>query len=250
MRDRQGATLASAALLGAATIALGVGMLFIFPWQANLSEGFRTPIIAFEFARSPGDVAFLTGGDAAAAANRAKMRAGHRWDTVFPFAYAGFIACLLLHLAARGHRWLWFAVPVALLIIPLDLRENAVLVAITDALEQGDPVERLLTELHIATWLKWGALGLSLAALAIALLADRAYLAAAVSAVAALGIAACWASDSAPRVAEAMSALTALFFLYLPARTLVQAWRYRRLGADALRPAWPAVAPPGRRARR
>lgn len=229
MLELQKPSLIGAALLGAATMALGVIMLFVFPSQAELSEGFRTPIIAFEFAKSPADVEFLSGSDAIAVENREMMDEGHRWDAVFPFAYAGFIACLLLHLASRGYRWLWLAVPVALLIIPLDLRENAVLLAITDALEKGDPVEHLLAELHTATWLKWGALGVSLGALAIGFAADRAYLPAAVSAIAALGIAACWVSGSAPRVAETMSALTALFFLYLPARAIFLAWRARTL---------------------
>ncbi len=219
-----------AALFGIATILLGVIMLFIFPSSAELAEGFRTPIIAFEFARTDADLAFLSGSGEVASSNRRMMDDGHRWDTVFPVAYAGFIALMLLHLAARGHRWLWLAIPVALLIIPLDLRENGVLVAITAALANGNSIASLLQELHTATWLKWGALGISLAALAFGLLADKAYLAAAVSVIAALGIAACWASGSAPRVAETMSMLTALFFLYFPVRAIIQAWRYSRSG--------------------
>lgn len=221
-----------AALFGFATILLGVIMLSIFPSTAQMTDGFRTPIIAFEFAKTDADLAFLSGADEIARVNRQKMDNGHRWDTVFPFAYAGFIALMLLHLAARGHRWLWVAVPIALLIIPLDLRENSVLVAITQALNSDGPVTALLRELHAATWLKWGALGISLAALAIGLLADKAYLAAVVSVVAALGIAACWASGSAPRVAETMSTLTALFFLYVPVRAIIRAWQYTRSGSD------------------
>jgi hypothetical protein len=221
-----------AALLGSTTLLLGVVMLFIFPSTAQLTEGFRTPIIAFEFAKTDADLAFLSGSDEIARENRQKMDNGHRWDTVFPFAYAGFIALLLLHLAARGHRWLWVAIPIALLIIPLDLRENAVLVSITHALNSGGSVTALLQELHTATWLKWGALGVSLAALAFGLLADKAYLAAVASTVAALGIAACWASGSAPQVAETMSMLTALFFLYFPVRAIMQAWQYTRSGSE------------------
>ena len=143
---------------------------------------------------------------------------------VFPFAYAGFIALLLLHLAARGHRWLWLAIPVAVLIIPLDIRENLVLTAITRALESGETIAHLLRELHNATWLKWGAMGASLAALTLGLGADKAYVSALVSAVAALSIAACWLSGSAGSAAEMMSAATALFFLYFTVRAIVQ-WR-------------------------
>lgn len=219
-----GAALAGAALFGIATLALGVIMLFIFPSEATLAEGFRTPIIAFEFAASEADVAFLSGTEPSSVANRAMMDAGHRWDMAFPFAYAGFIALLLLHLAARGHRWLWLAIPVALLIIPLDIQENRVLIAITRALENGATIAHLLRELHTATWLKWGAMGVSLAALALGLVADKAYVAALVSAVAALSIVACWLSGSAGSVAEMMSAATALFFLYFTVRAIAQ-WR-------------------------
>lgn len=218
-----------AALFGIATILLGVVILFIFPSTAQLTEGFRTPIIAFEFARTDADLAFLTGSEELARVNRQMMDHGHHWDTAFPFAYAGFIALLLLGLAARGHRWLWLGIPVALLIIPLDLRENGVLVAITQALGSGNSAI-VLQELHTATWLKWGALGISLAVLASGLLAERAFLAATVSMVAALGIAACRASGSAPRVAETMSLLTALFFLYFGVRAIIYAWRLHKGG--------------------
>lgn len=50
-----------AALFGIATILLGVNMLFIFPSTAELSQGFRTPINSFEFARTDADLAFLSG---------------------------------------------------------------------------------------------------------------------------------------------------------------------------------------------
>ena len=109
-----------------------------------------------------------------------------------------------------------------MLIIPLDIRENVVLIAITRALENGETIAQLLRELHIATWLKWGAMGASLAALALGLVAEKAYLAALVSAVAALSIAACWFSGSAGRIAEMMSAATALFFLYFTVRAMMQ----------------------------
>ena len=73
--------LPSAALFGIATLALGVIMLFIFPSEATLADGFRTPIIAFEFAASEADVAFLSGAGASSRANRAMMVAGHRGAT-------------------------------------------------------------------------------------------------------------------------------------------------------------------------
>ena len=100
-------TILGSAVFGVATIVLGIIMLFVFPSSAELTEGFRTPIIAFEFARSDADLAFLSGSGEPAKSNRTMMNAGHRWDMIFPFAYAGFVALLLLQFVLRGQRWLW-----------------------------------------------------------------------------------------------------------------------------------------------
>ncbi len=210
---------------GSATVILGIIMLFVFPSSAELSPGFRTPIIAFEFAKTDADLAFLSGDSDISRSNREKMDAGHRWDMVFPFAYAGFVALLLLQIVARGRYWLGLAIPLALLIIPLDLRENIILLAITNALGNSASIEVLLQELHVATWLKWGALGISIAALSIGLLAEKSYASALVSAIAALGIATCWVSGSKPAVTEAMSLALFLFFFYFSIRSGMQAWR-------------------------
>jgi hypothetical protein len=212
-----------AAGFGIATIVLGVVMLFVFPSHAELAEGFRTPIIAFEFAKSDADLAFLSG--ESARTHREQMDAGHRWDMVFPFAYAGFVALLLVQIIARGQLWLWLAVPAALVIIPFDLRENGILLAITAALADAQPIKSLLQELYVATWLKWGALGISLAALAIGYLTQQAWLSALVALLAAGSIAACRISESAGVMAEAMSAAISVFFFYFAITSGVQAWK-------------------------
>lgn len=213
------------ATCGIATLILGIIMLFVFPQQADLAAGFRTPIIAFEFATTDADLAFLSGDSQSSRHNREKMDAGHRWDMLFPFAYAGFVALLLLQLVARGHRWLALAVPVALLIIPFDLRENGILLDITHALGKSASIDLLLQELHLATWLKWGALGISIAALAIGFLAEKSYASALVSLFTALGVAMCWVSGAKPAIAEAMSSALLLFFLYFTVSTCMQAWK-------------------------
>lgn len=213
------------AIMGIATVVLGLIMLFVFPSSAELSAGFRTPIIAFEFARNDADLAFLSGDSETSRLNREKMDAGHRWDTLFPFAYAGFIALLLLQSVTRGQYWLALAIPIALLIIPFDLRENSILLAITNALSNSASTEVLLQELYVATWLKWGALGISIAALAVACTAEKPHLPALVSVIAALSIATCWVSGSQPVIAEAMSAAIFLFFFYFSIRSCMQAWQ-------------------------
>ena len=138
---------------------LGVVILFTFPLSADLSEGFRTPIIAFEFAQTEGDLSFLSGNSEINRLNREKMDAGHFWDMGFPFAYGGFLALMLLQIAIDGHRFAWLGVVFALSIVPFDINENLTLLQITKALENSDSIETLLLELHIATWLKWGAIG-------------------------------------------------------------------------------------------
>ncbi len=213
------------AIFGLATLILGIIMLFVFPQKAELSAGFRTPIIAFEFAATDADLAFLSGDSPISRDNRDRMDAGHRWDSVFPFAYAGFVALLLLQVVARGHLWLGLAIPVALLIVPFDLWENSILLAITNALGNSTSIDVLLQELHVATWLKWGALGISIAALSTGLLAEKSYAAALVSAIAALGIGLCWLSGAKPATAEAMSLALFLFFLYFSLGSWMQAWK-------------------------
>jgi hypothetical protein len=216
------------AIMGIATVVLGLIMLFVFPSSAELSAGFRTPIIAFEFARTDADLAFLSGDSETSRLNREKMDAGHRWDTLFPFAYAGFIALLLLQSVTRGQYWLALAIPIALLIIPFDLRENSILLAITNALSNSASTEVLLQELYVATWLKWGALGLSITVLAIGFVAEKAYPSAAISAIAALSIATCWVANSAPALTEVMSAAIFIFFTYFSIRACAHAWQCLR----------------------
>jgi hypothetical protein len=212
------------AILGIATIILGIIMLFVFPAKAELSEGFRTPIIAFEFAKTEADLAFLSGYLEPASSNREKMVAGHRWDMLFPFAYAGFIALMLLQAASKPHRWLGIAIPLALLIIPFDIRENIVLLEITEALNNSDSIGTLLQELHLATWLKWGAIGVSIGALSVGFVLIKDYLSALLSGITSLGIAACWVTGAQGSVAETMSAVTSLFFFYFTVRAGIQAW--------------------------
>lgn len=217
-----------ASLLGITTLLLAVIMLFTFPSRADLPDGFRTPIIAFEFARSEADLSYLAGTSSASQRNRQMMDAGHQWDMAFPFAYGGFIAMLLLHMQSRGHRISLLGIPLALAIIPFDIHENLVLLNITSALAAASPVTELLAQLHTATWLKWAALGASIAVLAICLFRAREFLFAVVAFAAALSVAACGALDSQPVAAEAMSAVISLFFLVFTVRACIRSWTLLR----------------------
>ena len=156
------------------------------------------------------------------------MDNGHIWDMGFPFAYGGFIALMLLQIAKRGHRFAWVGVLFAVSIIPFDINENLTLLKITKALGNSASIETLLLELHIATWLKWGALGVSIAVLAVGFAARNEYLSAVVSLLAALGIAVCWISGSEASMAEAMSMIIFLLFLVLSIKACIKSWTLTR----------------------
>ena len=215
------------AIFGMATLGIAAVMMFTFPREAELADGFRTPVIAFEFATTETDLGFLTGSDEAATRNREKMDAGHAWDMVFPFAYAGFIVLLLLSLTQKGYGLGRLGILVALAIIPLDINENLVLLRITEALENGASVQTLLPPLYPATWLKWGALSISMLILSIGFGRSKQYVSATFAALTGLGIAACWFSGTKPAMAELMSLLTSLGFLVLVAGACRQAIKLR-----------------------
>lgn len=207
-------------IFGLLTLVVAGVMLFHFPLKADLADGFTTPIIAFEFAKTAADLNFLTGSEGSAVSNRAMMDAGHQWDMLFPFAYGGFIALLILKLITTEHKWLWPFLLMAVLIIPFDINENLALLAITDVLAKGDDAGDLLAALHIATWLKWGAIAISVGGFALALLIDKRYLDAIVSWGAALSIGLYWVFNSHAQLAELMSVLLSIFFIWF----LVVSW--------------------------
>lgn len=155
-----------AAVAAVAVVGLHLWMRELFPHEVVLSPGWRTPILALEFATHEADLAFLTG--PAAQGVRDAMDAGHRVDMWFPLAYGGLIAVLGLQHALAGRSWGWLAGLAALATVPLDIWENLVLMQITEVLGAGEPAGALLATLRIATWAKWGALGIALAGLAVA----------------------------------------------------------------------------------
>ncbi len=201
-------------VFGVVTLVLGVIMVAIFPSSANLADGFITPIIAFEFAKTPSDVLFLTGFEAQSIANREMMDAGHQWDMLFPFAYAGFIASYLV-VFARQLTLLWLAVVCTVLIIPFDINENLTLLAITSTLENDADIMALLTNLSLDTWLKWWALAIGLFGVCIGMWQRKHKVTSLAAAAAAGSIAMYWWFSDIAVLAEIMSLLVFLFFLWL-----------------------------------
>ena len=228
-------TIHATAIFGFLTIVFGIILLYTFPHKADLSEGYRTPIIAFEFAKTEADLAFLSGNSELSRTNRDKMDAGHAWDMAFPFAYAGFIVLLLLQLTKANNRFMYLGLIFAVLIIPFDINENLTLLKITSALDNAISIDALLLKLHIATWLKWGAIGMSIAVLTVSFAVSMRFWSALLSLLVVIGIVACWVSNAKPAIAETMSMLIFLFFLIFSIKAFVESWnliRQTRINKD------------------
>lgn len=202
------------ALAALATLVLAVLLLFTYSAKAPLTEGFRTPILAFEFAKTAADLTFLSGQSETASQYRANMDRGQRIDMLFPFAYAGLLALLLLALARQGIASAWVGLLFALSIVPSDIHENLTMLEITAALAKDQSVAALLPSLHTATWLKWWGLAITAGFLAFAYLQRRHWFAASLSALACGAIALCWLSDAQPMLIESMALLLSLFYLF------------------------------------
>ncbi len=196
-------------------------MLVLFPFQAELSPGWNSPLIAFEFAQTEADVAFLTGQTESAVQNRAKMDAGHRVDMIFPVAYAGVFALLALQMVISGKRWMWLGVVISILIVPFDYNENWILFGITEVLSQDGSPAALLAKLPTATYLKWGAIAAVSGLLAVAYALDRARWRSFFCGLAALSIIVAYVSGSAPWAAEGAS----LCFVVLFTLLILHTWR-------------------------
>jgi len=182
-----------------------------------MADGFVTPILALEFARSTADLAFLQGEGADAL--RGFLFDTQSLDRFFPIAYAGMAAMFFLALGLRNPgRWLaWAGLVVAVVTIGADWAENRVIWRLLTELSAGDePRARLLAALQGHTWIKWALIGLYAALFSVLMWQDKRRLLAIPGIVAALAIAATWLSGSNGQVAEIMGTLLIPFMLTFP----------------------------------
>lgn len=162
---------------------------------APLHDGFRTPILALEFARETAHLQFLMGEEGAEM--REYLRRVQFLDIFFPLAYAGMAATFFLGLALRGNFVALVGIGLALATVLADWRENATIddildeiedpICITDSLQPGDGERYVLRDclgeeafsqappvldlasfvldsflpirvefLQVDTWVKWG----------------------------------------------------------------------------------------------
>jgi hypothetical protein len=156
---------------GAVMLAFSAVALSTFPAtpvRRNL-PGIQSPIIGFELARTPEQVADLLGdpGTAERAEYAARMDRGNRGDFLFMLAYAAFHAAIALRLAALGR--LPRAGLIVLLVLAADMVvfdgfENLELLFLSKAAPSPE-MHASLARLHIFTLLKWYAIFVSAALL-------------------------------------------------------------------------------------
>lgn len=147
------------------TAALSLGIMAVMPREAELSPGWRTPIIALELAETDADVAFLAGDGAKDV--RAAVHSGQSIDMVFPFAYAALLL-LTLMLSTTSRRLRLAGALVAVVVVGADLAENLVLFDVLGRLDSGASIMPLFGSLAAATWAKWLAIALLVALIGVA----------------------------------------------------------------------------------
>jgi hypothetical protein len=202
-------------LFAAATIVFTV--LFGTPPEpvVPMAEGFKTPMLALEFARGFEDLVFLQGDGAQAL--REHLQNTQELDRFFPIAYAGMAAVFFLACATSGRAIAWLGVIVAIATIPADWAENVWVDALILAANPDFAGEAPgLAGLQLTTWIKWGLIGAYAALLAVLMIRDKRPILAIPGAVAALAILATWLSGSNGQIAEIMSLTLLPFMLTFP----------------------------------
>ncbi|MDF3820004.1 hypothetical protein P3G55_08850 [Leptospira sp. 96542] len=220
-------TIKLSGVFGFSTLVLSLVGLFLYPNKAELSEGFRTPIIAFEFASSEEDLNFLTGNSEAAKNARRTMKNGQNLDMIFPFVYAGFILFLVLSTNNPYTLLRLLGIIISVLIVPFDLYENYILDLILNCLNDSKSITELLPTLKIATWLKWGSISFVLATLSISHIRNKQLLSALISSIVSLSIFSTAIANGNGFVAETMMIFVSVFFVYFGIRSLVLYYKSR-----------------------
>jgi hypothetical protein len=137
-------------------LAVGIGLTLLFPSHIGpLPDGLRTPILAFELARTREEVETMFGAPQPSerSAWQRAMDRGNYADFVFLVAYGAFFVTFSRALSASGDRVAELGRSVAPLPSIMDVLENWQLLAITRAL--GGDYAEALSRLQLFTWCKW-----------------------------------------------------------------------------------------------
>jgi len=138
-------------------------LLVVFPSKAPwMMDGFFTPVIAFEFIQSPGEVYQLFGLPGSpdqlfmSQAMIKAMDLGNRLDYIFMVLYASFLFFFSFVCAKNtGQKHYYSACILSIVILIADIMENIQLLRITAKIIIDDFGKELFL-LHWFTWIKWG----------------------------------------------------------------------------------------------
>ncbi|TGL40376.1 hypothetical protein [Leptospira perdikensis] len=209
------------AVFGISTLFVSLIGLFMYPSQAALSEGFRTPVIAFEFAQSTEDLKFLTGNEEVTKKLRSEMRVGQKLDIFFPFLYAGFMFFLVFSEIKKINPFTWLGFVISIIIVPCDLYENYIMDQILFRLDRLEDFRDLLSHLEVATWWKWGAIAIVMFVLSSIYFSTKQWFNGMISFFPGVAIFCTWISGSNGYVAEVMMIFVSFFFIYFGIRSFI-----------------------------
>jgi hypothetical protein len=145
--------------VGVITLGVAVWLTLVFPREMGpLPSGIKTPIIAFELARSTAEVETMFGpvGSSERVAWTRAMDAGNQQDVVFLVVYGLFFLFFSRGLVELGGRSAGFGRVIALMPSVMDAIENMQLLAITQKVAAYDKdYASELSSLALFTWAKW-----------------------------------------------------------------------------------------------
>lgn len=148
--------------------------LFIFPilvlaffmefyLPSDTPEGYKSFIVAFEFAKTPAEIHGLFSGLTPESIQNIDM--ANYIDFGFMLAYSLFLGLMFRKAAfVFKRRWLLWGVLLSVFIFVADFAENIMLLNITKIYRMGNGTETLipvLKNLQLFTWLKWGGLAIT-----------------------------------------------------------------------------------------
>jgi len=152
----------TAGFIGIVVILVSLALLGIFPKEApKMPEGFKTPILAFEFVKTNQEVVDLFGTDAEVRADLVQAFDLGNWvDFIYMVLYSAFLFSFAgTAVKQSGHKLFYVGSLLAGVILLGDLLENVQMLRITAVIDSGN-FDPQLALLPIFTWVKWGSLAL------------------------------------------------------------------------------------------
>lgn len=137
---------------GIIVIAISILIFPAFPEKMADSEVSKTPVYAFEFARTESDLIAIFGepGDPMRADRIARMDRGNRLDFAYMFVYALFIASFFFARYTENNRKFWLCMALTGLVAGAsDFAENLILLEVTSDLESANGLGCLWLPVHL-----------------------------------------------------------------------------------------------------